>query len=93
MNRRELIDAVAFATGLNRDITGEVIDGLIAAIMKAVARGDTVQLIGFGSFSPGKRSARVGRNPVTGEEINLAATRTVKFTAGKHFKDVVNAPR
>ena len=93
MNKRELIDDVAFTTGLGRDVAGEAIDGLISAITKAVARGDTVQLIGFGSFSQGKRGARVGRNPMTGEEINIAAARTVKFTAGKNFKDAVNATR
>ncbi|QBR00942.1 HU family DNA-binding protein [Paraburkholderia pallida] len=93
MNRRELIDAVAFATGLNRAVAGEAIDGLVGAITKAVARGDTVQLIGFGSFSRGKRGARVGRHPVTGEQTNIAATRTVKFTAGKNFKDALNAHR
>jgi DNA-binding protein HU-beta len=93
MNKRELIDAVAYATGLSRAVTGEAIDGLIGAITKAVARGDTVQLIGFGSFSQGKRGARVGRSPVTGEAIEIAAAKTVRFAAGKHFKDAVNASR
>jgi len=60
-------------------------------VTSAVAQGDTVQLIGFGSFSTGARAARVGRNPSTGAEIQIAAAKTVKFTAGKSFKEVVNA--
>ncbi|MGF6870632.1 nucleoid DNA-binding protein [Paraburkholderia sp. MM5477-R1] len=57
----------------------------------AVTKGDAVQLIGFGSFSTGARAARTGRNPATGAEIQIAAAKTVKFTAGKAFKDAVNA--
>jgi DNA-binding protein HU-beta len=55
-----------------------------------VAAGDTVQLIGFGSFGTGERAARTGRNPQTGEAIDIAAAKTVKYTAGKVFKDAVN---
>jgi DNA-binding protein HU-beta len=55
-----------------------------------VAAGDAVQLIGFGSFGAGERAARTGRNPQTGETIEIAAAKTVKFTAGKGFKDAVN---
>jgi DNA-binding protein HU-beta len=90
MNKQELIDAVASATGSSKAITSESLDAVIAAITKAVVNGDSVQLIGFGSFSQGKRAARTGRNPATGEEISIAAAKTVKFTAGKAFKDVVN---
>jgi DNA-binding protein HU-beta len=60
-------------------------------VTKAVVGGDTVQLVGFGSFSTGARAARVGRNPSTGAEIQIAAAKTVKFTAGKAFKEAVNA--
>jgi DNA-binding protein HU-beta len=56
-----------------------------------VVGGDTVQLVGFGSFSTGSRAARVGRNPSTGAEIQIAAAKTVKFVAGKAFKEAVNA--
>jgi DNA-binding protein HU-beta len=90
MNKQELIDAVASSTGATKVVTGEAIDAVIDAITKAVAKGDNVQLIGFGSFSQGKRAARTGRNPSTGEAINIAAAKTVKFTAGKAFKDSVN---
>ncbi|WP_118182583.1 HU family DNA-binding protein [Paraburkholderia phosphatilytica] len=90
MNKQELIDAVASSTGASKAATGETIDALIDTITKAVAKGDGVQLVGFGSFSQGSRAARTGRNPATGETINIAAAKTVKFTAGKAFKDAVN---
>ena len=90
MNKQELIDAVASVTGASKAITGEAIEAVIGAITKAVVQGETVQLIGFGSFSSGERAARTGRNPATGEEISIAAAKTVKFTAGKAFKDAVN---
>ncbi|MFM0277739.1 HU family DNA-binding protein [Paraburkholderia sediminicola] len=90
MNKQELVDAVAAKTGASKAATGEVIDAVIGAISGAVKKGDTVQLIGFGAFSTGTRAARVGRNPATGAEIQIAAAKTVKFTAGKAFKDAVN---
>ncbi|RZF24492.1 HU family DNA-binding protein [Paraburkholderia sp. UYCP14C] len=93
MNKQELIDAVASATGASKTFTGEAIDSVIGAITRAVASGDAVQLVGFGSFSQGKRAARTGRNPATGEEIKIAAAKTVKFAAGKAFKDAVNGVR
>jgi DNA-binding protein HU-beta len=68
----------------------EVLNATIATIIKAVTKGDSVQLVGFGTFGSGKRAARTGRNPRTGEAIKIAAARTVKFTAGKAFKDSVN---
>ena len=91
MNKQELVDAVAAVTDESKAATGEMIDAVIAAITGAVTTGDTVQLIGFGSFSKGARAARVGRNPATGAEIQIPAAKTVKFTAAKAFKDAVNA--
>jgi DNA-binding protein HU-beta len=93
MNKHELIDAVASSTGASKATTGEAIDAVIDAITRAVATGSSVQLVGFGSFSQGTRAARTGRNPATGEAINVAAAKTVKFTPGKAFKDVVNSHR
>lgn len=93
MNKQELIDAVASATGSSKTVTAEALDAVVDAITNAVVRGDTVQLIGFGSFSQGNRAARTGRNPATGAEIKIAAAKTVKFTAGKAFKDSVNGSR
>ncbi len=92
MNKQELIDAVAGRTGDSKAATGEVIDAVLAVIRCTLTAGDVVQLVGFGSFSLGQRAARTGRNPSTGAEIQIAAARTVKFTAGKAFKDAVNAP-
>ncbi|MFL9967087.1 HU family DNA-binding protein [Paraburkholderia sediminicola] len=90
MNKQELVDAVAAKTGDSKAATGEAIDAVIAAITGEVTKGGTVQLVGFGSFSTGARAARVGRNPATGAEIEIPAAKTVKFTAGKAFKDAVN---
>lgn len=91
MNKQQLTDAVADRTGDNKAATGEVIDAVLAAIKHALSAGDAVQLVGFGSFSTGQRAARTGRNPSTGAEIQIAAARTVRFMAGKAFKDAVNA--
>lgn len=91
MNKQELIDAVSAVTGESKSATDAAINAFIEAVTTAVAKGDAVQLIGFGSFSTGARAARVGRNPSTGAEIQIAAAKTVKFTAGKAFKDAVNS--
>ncbi|MFP3606768.1 HU family DNA-binding protein [Paraburkholderia sp. SIMBA_053] len=91
MNKQELVDAVAAATGQSKAAAAETIDAFIGTVTKAVTKGDAVQLVGFGSFSTGARAARVGRNPSTGAEIQVPAAKTVKFTAGKAFKDAVNA--
>ena len=91
MNKQELIDAVAASTGETKAATGAAIDAILDVVTRAVTSGDSVQLVGFGSFSTGQRAARVGRHPATGAEIQIAAAKTVKFTAGKAFKDAVNA--
>ncbi|GJH14315.1 HU family DNA-binding protein [Caballeronia novacaledonica] len=90
MNKQELIDAVASESGTSKVAAEETINAVFETISKAVAAGDAVQLIGFGSFGTGERAARTGRNPQTGETIQIAAAKTVKFTAGKGFKDAVN---
>jgi DNA-binding protein HU-beta len=90
MNKQELIDAIAATTGESKAATGEALDAVIESITSAITKGDAVQLIGFGSFSVGARAARMGRNPATGAEIQIPAAKTVKFTAGKAFKDAVN---
>ncbi|WP_419689942.1 HU family DNA-binding protein [Burkholderia theae] len=91
MNKQELIDAVAADAGVSKSEAGKVVQAVLDVITEAVSRGEAVQLIGFGAFSQGQRAARTGRNPTTGAEIEIAAANTVKFTAGKAFKDVVNA--
>jgi DNA-binding protein HU-beta len=90
MNKQELVDAIVGKTEQTKAITGEQLDALLQIITESLAKGEAVQLIGFGSFSTGTRAARTGRNPRTGEEIKIAAAKTVKFTAGKAFKEAVN---
>jgi DNA-binding protein HU-beta len=90
MNKQELIDAVASEAGIAKSAAEEAINAFLDTVTNAVVRGDAVQLIGFGSFSMGARAARAGRNPKTGEPLQIAASKTVKFTAGKAFKDAVN---
>jgi DNA-binding protein HU-beta len=90
MNKQELVDAVASDTGTSKSAAEETINAVLATISKEVAAGNAVQLIGFGTFGRGDRAARSGRNPATGQTIEIAAARTVKFTAGKGFKDAVN---
>lgn len=90
MTKADLIDAIADGADLTKVKADEALTMALDAIKKAVAKGDSVQLVGFGSFSSGSRAARMGRNPKTGEAIQIAASKTVKFTAGKAFKDAVN---
>ena len=90
MNKQELIDQVVKKTGQSKGSITEALDAVTEAIKTAVAEGDTIQLVGFGSFSRGERAAREGRNPKTGESLQIAAAYTAKFTAGKAFKDVIN---
>jgi DNA-binding protein HU-beta len=93
MNKAELIDAIADKTDASKAQTGEMVDALLEIIKQTVSKGDVIQLVGFGSFGSGKRAARTGRNPKTGEEIKIAASKTVKFTAGKAFKEAVNSAK
>lgn len=90
MNKADLIESVSNSSGLPKSKVDEVIGATIDCIIKSVTKGDNVQLVGFGTFGSGKRAARMGRNPRTGEEIKIPASKTVKFTAGKAFKDSVN---
>ena len=89
MNKTELIEIVAKDTELTKAAAGSVLDALTTAIVKAVAKGDTVTLIGFGTFKSSKRAARTGRNPQTGKELKIAATTVARFTAGAGFKTAV----
>lgn len=90
MNKAELIEVIAKEAKLSKASAQAALDATVAAVVKAVTKGDSVSLVGFGSFSSGKRAARTGRNPQTGEAIKIPAAKTVKFSAGKTFKDAVN---
>jgi DNA-binding protein HU-beta len=90
LNKAELIAAIADDAEISKAKAEFALNSAVAQIIKAVTKGDSVQLIGFGTFSSGKRAARDGRNPATGEPLRIAAAKTVKFSAGKAFKDSVN---
>ena len=90
MNKSELIDALAAKTDLTKADAGRASDGLTEIITETLAKGDTVSLIGFGNFSVGERAARTGRNPKTGAELKIAASKAPKFSAGAKLKAAVN---
>ena len=90
MNKSELIDQVASAAGISKAAAGRALDATTAAVTKALKKGDLVTLIGFGTFYVGKREARNGRNPRTGETIKIKAANSPKFRAAKALKDAVN---
>ncbi|MES2264272.1 MAG: HU family DNA-binding protein [Pseudomonadota bacterium] len=90
MNKADLIDAIAKDCDLSKVAAQRALESVLNTVVDAVTNGDSVQLVGFGSFASGKRAARTGRDPRTGGEIKIAASTTVKFTAGKGFKDAVN---
>ena len=89
MNKSELIDSIADGADISKAAAGKALDSAIATVVKAVSKGDTVTLVGFGTFKSSKRAARTGRNPQTGKEIKIAATTVPRFTAGATFKAAV----
>lgn len=91
MNRTELVAAIAEKTDLTQKVTEKILAAILATVKETVACGDKVQLIGFGTFEARKRNARTGKNPATGEAINIPETIVPAFKAGKSFKDIVNA--
>jgi DNA-binding protein HU-beta len=90
MNKAELISKVADLTGFTKVDADKATDAVFAAITDALKGGEEVRLVGFGSFSVTNRAASKGRNPRTGEEIAIAASKQPKFSAGKGLKDAVN---
>ena len=89
MNKSELIDAIAARTDLSKVASGKALDAVIETVIQAVAKGDGVSLVGFGSFKAAARAAREGKNPKTGEKIKIPATTVPKFSAGATFKAAV----
>jgi DNA-binding protein HU-beta len=90
MNKAELIDAIADSAELSKASAARALDSAIDSITKALKKGDTVTLVGFGTFSVRKRAARIGRNPRTGESIKIKASKVPGFKAGKALKDAIN---
>jgi DNA-binding protein HU-beta len=89
MNKSELIEAVAKNAELSKTDAEKALNAIITTVVKAVAKGDTVTLVGFGTFKSVKRAARTGRNPATGAALKIAASTSPKFTAGATFKTAV----
>ena len=90
MNKGDLIDAIAASTGLSKADAGRAIDATTSAVAGELAGGGSVALVGFGTFSVSHRAARMGRNPATGEAIQIRASNVPKFKAGKALKDACN---
>lgn len=89
MNKTELINQVAEASELTKKDATKAVDAVFDSILESLKRGDNVQLIGFGNFEIRERSARKGRNPQTGDEIEIAASKVPAFKPGKQLKDAV----
>ena len=90
MNKTELIDHIAKKADLSKAASARALDALIDAVKATLKKNGTVTLVGFGTFSVGKRAARTGRNPRTGEAIKIKAAKVPKFKPGKALKDAVN---
>ncbi len=90
VNKNDLIAKVASVAGLSKADASRAVDGVFDSITASLASGDEVRLVGFGTFSVAHRAASQGRNPRTGERIQIAASKQPKFKAGKGLKDAVN---
>jgi len=90
MNKSDLIEKVAAGAGLTKNDASKAVDAVIESITAALREGQAVSLIGFGTFTVRERAARTGRNPSTGELIDIAASRAPAFKAGKALKDALN---
>lgn len=93
MNKGELVDEIAGRANVTKKQADAVLTAAMETIMEAVSKGDKVTLVGFGSFEPRDRKAREGRNPKTGEAMEIPATKVPAFSAGKLFKEKVAPPK
>ena len=90
MNKTELIDQIAASADISKAAAARALDATVDAVKAALKAGDTVNLIGFGTFYVGERAARTGRNPRTGKTLEIKAAKSPKFRAGKGLKDACN---
>ncbi len=91
MNKAQLIEKIAAGADISKKAAGDALDAFIGAVTEENAKGESVALVGFGTFSAETRAARTGRNPQTGKEINIAEKQIPKFKAGKAYKEAVAA--
>ncbi|MDN6162310.1 MAG: HU family DNA-binding protein [Atopostipes sp.] len=90
-NKSDLVDGIASKTGMTKKDSAAAVEAFLEVVQETLVEGDRVQLIGFGSFEVRDRAARKGRNPQTGEELQIPATKVPAFKAGKGLKDAVKA--
>ena len=90
MNKAELVNAIATKTGATKKAAEESVNAFVSVVSDAFKKGDKVQLVGFGTFETRKRAARKGRNPQTGAELKIPASKAPSFKAGKALKEKVN---
>jgi DNA-binding protein HU-beta len=93
LNKSELIDALAAKSDITKVAAANALDGLLEVITETLVRGDGISLIGFGTFTVGERAARTGRNPQTGAELKIPASRVAKFSAGQKLKSALNSDK
>ncbi len=91
MNKTELIAAIAEKTELSKKDAEKAVKAFTDVVVEELKKGEKIQLVGFGTFEVSERAARTGRNPQTGAEMKIPASKSPKFKAGKAFKDVLNA--
>ena len=89
MTKADLVEKMAKTAGISKAAAGKALDSFIDGVVKSVKKGSKVALVGFGTFSIAKRKARTGRNPQTGQKIQIPARKVPKFSAGKTFKNAV----
>ena len=90
MNKSDMIEHIARVAEVSKSAAERAVDALVGAVKTSLKKGQTVTLVGFGTFYVGKRQARAGRNPRTGEALKISAARVPKFRAGKALKDAIN---
>lgn len=90
MNKSELVDSIASKAGLTKVQANDALNAFIASVGEALSKDDSIALVGFGTFSVKERAARTGRNPQTGAEMQIPASKVPSFKAGKGLKDSVN---
>ncbi|MCV2362148.1 HU family DNA-binding protein [Paucibacter sp. DJ1R-11] len=93
MNKSELIESIATKASLTRAQAASALDAALGSITEALVAGDAVAILGFGNFKVSERAARTGKNPATGEALEIAAATVPKFTPGKALKDAVNVKK